>query len=91
MSRLKNLTNSRGKKITLFYVCACVCSCVYCVQELEEGLASHEAVLADLIRSGEHIIAQLSSPDGPLLQDKLDNLTQRCAVVHTRVAERRCR
>ncbi|XP_053096621.1 utrophin isoform X2 [Pangasianodon hypophthalmus] len=60
-------------------------------EELEEGLANHEAMLADLIRSGDHIINQLSSPDGPLLQDKLDNLTQRCAIVHTRVTERRRR
>ncbi|KAF4078503.1 hypothetical protein AMELA_G00199850 [Ameiurus melas] len=60
-------------------------------EELEEGLANHEAVLDELVRSGEHIITQLSSPDGPVLQDKLDNLTQRCAVLHARVAERRRR
>ncbi|XP_060793676.1 utrophin isoform X3 [Neoarius graeffei] len=60
-------------------------------EELEEGLASHEAVLADLVRSGEHIITQLSSPDGPLLQDKLDNLIQRCTIIRTRVTERRRR
>ncbi|XP_058266375.1 utrophin isoform X2 [Hemibagrus wyckioides] len=60
-------------------------------EELEEGLTSHEATLAELIRSGEHIIPQLSSPDGPLLQDKLDSLTQRCAFVHARVTERRRR
>ncbi|XP_060750696.1 utrophin-like isoform X3 [Tachysurus vachellii] len=60
-------------------------------EDLEEGLTSHESTLAGLIQSGEHIIPQLSSPDGPLLQDKLDSLTQRCAIVHTRVADRRRR
>ncbi|KAI5096115.1 utrophin [Silurus meridionalis] len=60
-------------------------------KELEDGLASHEVVLVELVRSGEHIITQLASPDGPLLQDKLDNLTHRCDVVHARVAERRRR
>ncbi|XP_053338740.1 utrophin-like isoform X2 [Clarias gariepinus] len=60
-------------------------------EELEEGLTSHEAMLADLVQSGDHIITQLTSPDGPLLQDKLDNLTKRCAIVHTRVTERRRR
>lgn len=72
-------------------MCLRVLMCVYCPQELEEGLVSHEAVLDKLVRSGEHIITQLSSLDGPVLQDKLDNLTQRCAVVHARVAERRHR
>ncbi|TSL61145.1 Utrophin [Bagarius yarrelli] len=39
----------------------------------------------------ELIIPQLSSPGGPLLQDKLDSLTQRCAIVHNQVTERRRR
>ncbi|XP_062871249.1 utrophin-like isoform X3 [Trichomycterus rosablanca] len=58
-------------------------------EELEEGLVSHQVVLAELIPSADHIIGQLSSPDGPLLQDKLDSLSQRCAVIRNRVAERR--
>uniref|UniRef100_A0A7N9AK67 Utrophin n=1 Tax=Mastacembelus armatus TaxID=205130 RepID=A0A7N9AK67_9TELE len=50
-------------------------------QELEEGLSSHQPVLALLTRTGEHITGQLSSPDGPLLQEKLDILGQRWRIV----------
>ncbi|XP_072552167.1 utrophin [Salminus brasiliensis] len=60
-------------------------------EELEEGLANHQSVLAILARSGEHIIGQLSSPDGPLLQNKLDSLSQRWRIIHTQLAERRHR
>uniref|UniRef100_A0A8B9HDG7 Utrophin n=1 Tax=Astyanax mexicanus TaxID=7994 RepID=A0A8B9HDG7_ASTMX len=58
-------------------------------EELEEGLANHQSVLAILSRSGERIIGQLSSPDGPLLQNKLDNLSQRWRIIHTQLSDRR--
>uniref|UniRef100_A0A8B9J9S4 Utrophin n=1 Tax=Astyanax mexicanus TaxID=7994 RepID=A0A8B9J9S4_ASTMX len=58
-------------------------------RELEEGLANHQSVLAILSRSGERIIGQLSSPDGPLLQNKLDNLSQRWRIIHTQLSDRR--
>uniref|UniRef100_W5K083 Utrophin n=1 Tax=Astyanax mexicanus TaxID=7994 RepID=W5K083_ASTMX len=60
-------------------------------EELEEGLANHQSVLAILSRSGERIIGQLSSPDGPLLQNKLDNLSQRWRIIHTQLSDRRRR
>ncbi|XP_076840282.1 LOW QUALITY PROTEIN: utrophin [Brachyhypopomus gauderio] len=60
-------------------------------EELEEGLESQQAVLAMLTQTGEKIIGQLSSPDGPLLQDKLDSLSQRWAIIHSQLAERRLR
>ncbi|KAJ3606664.1 hypothetical protein NHX12_026183, partial [Muraenolepis orangiensis] len=60
-------------------------------QELEEGLASHQADLAVLSRTGERIIGQLSAPDGPLLQDKLEVLGQRWRAVNRQVFERRRR
>ncbi|XP_066527919.1 utrophin-like isoform X3 [Hoplias malabaricus] len=60
-------------------------------EDLEEGLANHQSVLAMLAQSGEHIIGQLSSPDGPLLQNKLDSLSQRWRIIHTQLAERRHR
>ncbi|XP_037397389.1 utrophin isoform X2 [Pygocentrus nattereri] len=60
-------------------------------EELEEGLANHQSVLAMLVRSGEHIIGQLSSPDGPLLQNKLDSLSQRWRIIQTQLADRRRR
>uniref|UniRef100_A0A671WPI1 Utrophin n=1 Tax=Sparus aurata TaxID=8175 RepID=A0A671WPI1_SPAAU len=51
-------------------------------EELEEGLASHQPVLALLNRTGEQIIGQLSSPDGSLLEEKLDALGHRWRAVH---------
>ncbi|CAL8317063.1 unnamed protein product [Merluccius merluccius] len=60
-------------------------------QELEEGLTSHQSDLATLSRTGERIIGQLSAPDGPLLQDKLEVLGQRWRAVHRQVLERRRR
>lgn len=60
-------------------------------QELEEGLASHQPVLAVLTRTGEQIIGQLSSPDGSLLEEKLDTLGQRWRAVNRQVLERRHR
>lgn len=60
-------------------------------EELEEGLASHQPVLAVLTRSGEHIIGQLTSPDGPLLEEKLHILGQRWRAVSRHVLDRRHR
>uniref|UniRef100_A0A671MXB8 Utrophin-like n=1 Tax=Sinocyclocheilus anshuiensis TaxID=1608454 RepID=A0A671MXB8_9TELE len=60
-------------------------------QDLEEGLASHQSVVAVLSRSGEHIIGQVSSPDAALLQEKLDALRRRWTCVQRQVCERQCR
>ncbi|XP_035534199.1 dystrophin isoform X2 [Morone saxatilis] len=60
-------------------------------EELEEGLASHQSVLAVLTRTGEQIIGQLSSPDGSLLEGKLDTLSQRWRAVKRQVLERQRR
>ncbi|XP_058469744.1 utrophin isoform X4 [Solea solea] len=57
-------------------------------QELEEGLVSHQPVLAVLTRNGEQIIGQLSSLDGPLLEEKLDNIGQRWRAVNRQVLDR---
>uniref|UniRef100_A0A4W5P5S0 Utrophin n=1 Tax=Hucho hucho TaxID=62062 RepID=A0A4W5P5S0_9TELE len=50
-------------------------------EELEEGLASHLPVLARLSQTGERIIGQLSAPDGPLMENKLEALGQCCRAV----------
>ncbi|XP_067302899.1 utrophin-like isoform X1 [Pseudorasbora parva] len=60
-------------------------------QDLQEGLASHQSVVAVLSRSGEHIIGQVSSPDGALLQDKLDALRHRWTRVQRQVSDRQRR
>ncbi|XP_039638668.1 dystrophin isoform X5 [Perca fluviatilis] len=60
-------------------------------EELEEGLVSHQPVLAELTRTGEQIIGQLSSPDGSLLEEKLDTLGQRWRAVNRQVLERQRR
>ncbi|XP_059397183.1 utrophin-like isoform X3 [Carassius carassius] len=60
-------------------------------QDLEEGLASHQSVVAVLSRSGEHIIGQVSSPDAALLQEKLDALRRRWTCVQSQVCERQRR
>uniref|UniRef100_A0A3P9A6P6 Utrophin n=1 Tax=Esox lucius TaxID=8010 RepID=A0A3P9A6P6_ESOLU len=57
-------------------------------EELEEGLASHEPVLTVLSQTGERIIGQLSAPDGPLLENKLEVLGQRWRAVHRQVLDR---
>ncbi|TKS76128.1 Utrophin Dystrophin-related protein 1 [Collichthys lucidus] len=44
-----------------------------------------------LTRTGEQIIGQLSSPDGSLLEEKLDTLGQRWRAVNRQVLERRHR
>ncbi|XP_028970380.2 LOW QUALITY PROTEIN: dystrophin [Esox lucius] len=60
-------------------------------EELEEGLASHEPVLTVLSQTGERIIGQLSAPDGPLLENKLEVLGQRWRAVHRQVLDRQRR
>ncbi|XP_037541797.1 dystrophin [Nematolebias whitei] len=60
-------------------------------EELEEGLASHQPVLAGLTRTGEQIIGKLSSPDRPLLEEKLDILSQRWRTVNRQVLDRQRR
>ncbi|XP_047429770.1 dystrophin isoform X4 [Mugil cephalus] len=60
-------------------------------EDLEEGVASHQHVLAALTRTGEQIIGKLSSPDGPLLEDKLESLGQRWRVVNRQILERQRR
>ncbi|XP_061667826.1 utrophin isoform X3 [Syngnathoides biaculeatus] len=60
-------------------------------EELEDGLAGHQAVLAGLTGAGERISGQLSSPDGPLLEEKLHALNQRWRAVKRQVVERQRR
>uniref|UniRef100_A0A672HY23 Utrophin n=1 Tax=Salarias fasciatus TaxID=181472 RepID=A0A672HY23_SALFA len=60
-------------------------------EELEEGLASHQPVLAELTHTGERIIGKLSSPDGPLLEEKLEALGQRWRAVNRQVLDRQRR
>uniref|UniRef100_A0A672HVI8 Utrophin n=1 Tax=Salarias fasciatus TaxID=181472 RepID=A0A672HVI8_SALFA len=57
------------------------------LDELEEGLASHQPVLAELTHTGERIIGKLSSPDGPLLEEKLEALGQRWRAVNRQVTK----
>ncbi|RVE55785.1 hypothetical protein OJAV_G00229940 [Oryzias javanicus] len=59
--------------------------------ELEDGLASHQAVLSGLNRTGKQIIGKLSSPDGSLLEDKLETLAQRWRAVQQRLSDRQRR
>ncbi|XP_033847002.1 LOW QUALITY PROTEIN: dystrophin [Periophthalmus magnuspinnatus] len=60
-------------------------------QELEDGVASHQADLAVLNRTGEKIIEQLSSPDGSLLEEKLQFLEQRWRGVNRQILDRQRR
>ncbi|KAK7907774.1 hypothetical protein WMY93_016386 [Mugilogobius chulae] len=60
-------------------------------QELEDGVASHQADLAMLNRTGEKIIEQLSSPDGTLLEEKLQSLSQRWRGVNRQILDRQRR
>ncbi|XP_041832153.1 utrophin isoform X2 [Melanotaenia boesemani] len=60
-------------------------------EELEEGLTSHQPVLAGLVHTGEQIIGKLSSPDGSLLGEKLENLGQRWKAVNRQVLDRQSR
>ncbi|KAF6728325.1 Utrophin [Oryzias melastigma] len=59
--------------------------------ELEDGLASHQAVLSGLNRTGKQIIGNLSSPDGSLLEDKLETVGQRWRAVQQRLSDRQRR
>lgn len=68
-----------------------LCAIFVRLQELKEGLASHQPVMAILTRTGEQIIGQLSSPDGSLLEEKLDVLAQRWRGVNREVLERQRR
>lgn len=47
--------------------------------------------MAVLTRTGEQIIGQLSSPDGSLLEEKLDTLAQRWRAVNRQVVDRQRR
>uniref|UniRef100_A0A8C6NK65 Utrophin n=1 Tax=Nothobranchius furzeri TaxID=105023 RepID=A0A8C6NK65_NOTFU len=60
-------------------------------EELEDGLASHQPILAGLTRSGEQIVGKLSSPDGPLLEEKLEILGRRWRAVNRQVLDRQRR
>ncbi|KAJ8009626.1 hypothetical protein DPEC_G00090860 [Dallia pectoralis] len=60
-------------------------------EELEQGLTSHQPVLDKLTQTGERIIGQLSAPDGPLLENKLEVLGQRWRAVHRQVLDRQHR
>ncbi|XP_051515681.1 utrophin-like isoform X3 [Myxocyprinus asiaticus] len=60
-------------------------------QDLVESLASHQSVVVLLSQTGEHIISQLSSPDGALLQEKLDTLRHSWTQVQRQVSDRQRR
>ncbi|XP_030578313.1 utrophin isoform X2 [Archocentrus centrarchus] len=60
-------------------------------EELEEGIASHQPVLVGLTRTGEQIIDKLSSPDGPLLEEKLETLVRRWKAIKRQVLDRQHR
>ncbi|KAM4529492.1 utrophin isoform 3-T3 [Fundulus diaphanus] len=60
-------------------------------EELEERLSSHQPILAGLTRTGEQIVGQLSSPDGPLLEEKLETLVQHWRAVNRQVLDRQRR
>ncbi|XP_061603064.1 utrophin isoform X1 [Cololabis saira] len=60
-------------------------------QELEEALANHQPVVAELTHTGQQIIGKLSSPDGPLLEEKLETLGQRWRAVNHQVLDRQRR
>uniref|UniRef100_A0A8C0KBI7 Utrophin n=1 Tax=Canis lupus dingo TaxID=286419 RepID=A0A8C0KBI7_CANLU len=47
------------------------------LQELEEGISSHQPSFAALNRTGEGIVQKLSPTDGSFLKDKLAGLNQR--------------
>ncbi|MEQ2276941.1 hypothetical protein XENORESO_015291, partial [Xenotaenia resolanae] len=60
-------------------------------EELEEGLSIHQPIIAGLTRTAEKIIGQLSSPDGPMLEEKLETLVQRWRAVNHHVSDRQRR
>ncbi|XP_071489836.1 utrophin-like [Diadema antillarum] len=55
-------------------------------QVLEDGIATHQAMVASLNSNGEDIIAQSSSVDGGMLQEKLEGLNARWKSVCAEVA-----
>ncbi|XP_068198088.1 utrophin isoform X3 [Antennarius striatus] len=60
-------------------------------EEFEEGLSSHQPIMAMLTPTGEHIIGQLSFPDRSLLEEKLKTLGHRWKAVSHQVLERQQR
>ncbi|KAM9353992.1 utrophin isoform 2-T2 [Pholidichthys leucotaenia] len=62
-----------------------------CQEELEEGLFNHQPVLVGLTRTGKQIIEKLSSPDGLLLEEKLETLDQRWRAIKHEVLDRQRR
>ncbi|XP_031583506.1 dystrophin isoform X2 [Oreochromis aureus] len=60
-------------------------------EELEEGIASHKPILVGLSHTGERIIGKLCSPDGPLLEEKLETLGRRWRAVNRQVLDRQRR
>ena len=55
-------------------------------QVLEDGIATHQAMVASLNSNGEDIIAQSSSVDRGMLQEKLEGLNARWKSVCAEVA-----
>ncbi|XP_028294918.1 utrophin isoform X3 [Gouania willdenowi] len=60
-------------------------------EELEDGLASHQPVMVELHRTGEQIIGRLSSPDGSVLEEKLETLGRRWKAINRQVSDRQRR
>lgn len=61
------------------------------LQELEEGISSHQPSFAALNRTGDGIIQKLSPTDGSFLKDKLAGLNQRWGAIAAEVKDRRPR
>ena len=61
------------------------------LQELEEGISSHQPSFAALNRTGDGIIQKLSLTDGSFLKDKLAGLNQRWGAIAAEVKDRRPR
>ncbi|XP_068615937.1 utrophin-like, partial [Brachionichthys hirsutus] len=60
-------------------------------EELEEGLSSRQPIMAMLTCTGEHIIGQLTPPEGSLLEEKLKTLGQRWRAVNRQALKRQRR
>uniref|UniRef100_A0A8C0KBB6 Utrophin n=1 Tax=Canis lupus dingo TaxID=286419 RepID=A0A8C0KBB6_CANLU len=58
------------------------------LQELEEGISSHQPSFAALNRTGEGIVQKLSPTDGSFLKDKLAGLNQRWNAIFAEVKDR---
>ncbi|XP_078415979.1 dystrophin isoform X2 [Cetorhinus maximus] len=61
------------------------------LQELQNGIGSHQAVVTSLNVTGEEIIGQSSTSDGGILKEKLSNLTRRWQEICRQVDERKRR